>query len=106
MRHVVYAGSVPSQADVVRLLVTMVIVATGAGIAVIARPSWRAVGLLVLATVWWLWIGVDGPVLVSRGSHGLHLGDAVALIGALGAGAGALRLVLRRPQRDQHTTKP
>lgn len=77
----------------------MIAIAGGAGVTVILRPGWLAVGGLMTAALWWLWVDMEGPTLVMSGSHGLHLADIPVLVAAAAAGVGALRLVLRRRDR-------
>lgn len=82
--------------EVSRLLWTVVVVSAATGVIVALRPSWRRVAGLVAAALTWLWIDMEGPTLISRGTHGLHVADVPVLIALAAAGAATLRLVLRR----------
>jgi len=78
--------------EVTRLLWTMITTAAVSAVVVVARPSWRRVCALVAAGAVWAWVDMEGPVLVSRGSHGLHLADVPVVIVWLAAAAGGGRL--------------
>ncbi len=86
--------------EVTRLLWTVIVLATAAGLFVAARPTWHTVATLAAADLVWLWIDMEGPVLLSRGTHGLHLADVPVVISlpALVIAAGRL-LALRRSTR-------
>ncbi|MBA2558374.1 MAG: hypothetical protein H0V07_00505 [Propionibacteriales bacterium] len=92
----VLAGVIPSGGDVDRLLGSVLALAVIAALWVIVRPTWLRVVCLVVADLWWVWIGMDGPTLVSRGTHGIHLGDVPVLVTLPAALTSALRLWLQR----------
>lgn len=78
--------------EVARLLWTMISTAAVSGLVVVARPSWRRTLGLVAAGAVWAWVDMEGPVLVSRGSRGLHLADVPVVLVWLAAAAAAGRL--------------
>lgn len=82
--------------EVARLLWSMIAAATLAGALAVRRPSWRAVGALLAGASAWMWVDMEGPTLVSWGTHGLHLADVPVLVAGAGAALAALRLLLRR----------
>ena len=82
--------------EVSRLLWVTIVVATAAGVITVLRPTWRRIAGLVAAALTWLWIDMEGQVLISRGTHGLHMADLPVVIAIAGAGAAVVRLVLRR----------
>lgn len=82
--------------EVTRLLGTMIVVAAGAGLLTALRPEWRRVAALIAADVVWMWIDMEGPVLVSRGTHGIHLADVAVLATVPGILVAAVTLALRR----------
>jgi hypothetical protein len=82
--------------EVARLLWTVVVMATAAGSVVAVRPSWLAVTGLLSANLVWLWVDMEGPVLVSRGTHGLHVADIPVAISAVAVAVAVVRLVVRR----------
>jgi hypothetical protein len=82
--------------EVTRLLWTMIVVSSVAGLITVLRPSVRwVVGLVVAAPVW-MWIDMEGPVLVSRGSHGLHVADVPVVIAFVAVVIAGARLWRRR----------
>ncbi len=89
--------------EVARLLWTMITTAAVAGVVVVARPSLRRTAGLVAAGIVWSWVDMEGPVLVSRGSHGLHLADVPVVLVWLAALAAAARLWWRSRRRSQPT---
>lgn len=82
--------------EVARLLWSVIGLAAGAALMTILRPGWVALVALVVADLWWLWIDMEGPVLVERGSHGVHLADVPVLVTLPALAIGAGRLWLRR----------
>jgi hypothetical protein len=82
--------------EVNRLLWTVLVVAAAAGVVAVLRPTSRRVAALVAAALTWAWIDMEGPVLVTRGSHGLHFADLPVIVALAAGGAAALRLVRRR----------
>lgn len=90
--------------EVERLLWTVLVVAATAGVMTVLRPTWRRVAALCASAVTWAWIDMEGPVLVSRGAHGLHLADLPVVIALVTAAAAALRLLRRRRSRTLWTT--
>jgi hypothetical protein len=81
--------------EVARLLWTVILVAMVAGAAVVLRPSIRRIGAFAAASVVWLWIDMEGPVLLSRGDHGLHLADVPVAIGLAAILVAGIRLLIR-----------
>lgn len=82
--------------EVSRLLWTALIVAAAAGVIAFLGPTWRRVAALVAAGLIWAWIDMEGPVLLTSGTHGLHQADIPVVVVLAAAGAATLRLVLRR----------
>jgi hypothetical protein len=82
--------------EVSRLLWTVIVLATAAGLFVAARPTWHTVAALAAADLVWLWVDMEGPVLLSRGTHGLHLADVPVVISLPALAIGAGRLLARR----------
>lgn len=87
--------------EVARLLWTMTAVASVVALLVVLRPSWNRVAGLAVGSVVWLWIDMEGPVLVSRGSHGVHLADLPVAIGLAATAVGAVRLLFRARSRGR-----
>jgi len=81
--------------EVARLLWTALVVAAVTGTIAVLRPTLRRVAVLASAALTWTWIDMEGPVLVSRGTHGLHLADLPVVVAFAAAGAAALRLAIR-----------
>ena len=81
--------------EVSRLLWTVIVVSAATGVIVALRPTWRRVAGLASAALTWAWIDMEGPTLISRGTHGLHVADVPVVVALAAAGAAALRLVLR-----------
>ena len=99
--HALPQGSSPADpscnvSEVNRLLWTVTVGAAVIGVVAALRPTWRRVAGLVVAALTWVWVDMEGPTLVSRGTHGLHLADVPVVIALALAGVAALRLVLRR----------
>jgi hypothetical protein len=86
--------------EVNRLLWTVTVGAAAIGVFAALRPTWRLVAGLVAAALTWIWVDMEGPTLISRGTHGLHLADLPVVIALALAGVAALRLVLRRRGRS------
>lgn len=82
--------------EVHRLLGTVIAIAVLGSLAAILRPTWRYVAALLAATVVWLWIDMEGAVLASAGSHGIHLADVPVLVTLPSAALSAARLLVRR----------
>lgn len=82
--------------EVTRLLWTVIVLATAAGLFVAARPTWHTVAALAAADLVWLWVDMEGPVLLSRGTHGLHLADVPVVISLPAVVIAAGRLLARR----------
>ncbi len=82
--------------EVNRLLWTVTVGAAVMGVFAALWPTWRLVAGLVAAALTWVWVDMEGPTLISRGTHGLHLADVPVVITLALAGVAALRLVLRR----------
>ena len=98
--HVTPRGSSPADpscnvSEVNRLLWTVLVVAAATGVTAVLRPTWRRVVALVASALTWAWIDMEGPVLVSRATHGLHLADVPVVVALAAAAAAAVRLVLR-----------
>jgi hypothetical protein len=74
----------------------MILLAGAAATFVIVRPSWNAVARLAAASLVWVWIDMEGPVLVSRGTHGIHLADIPVVITVPSLVVAAARLWWRR----------
>ncbi|MBA2560164.1 MAG: hypothetical protein H0V07_09815 [Propionibacteriales bacterium] len=66
--------------EVARLLWTMIALAAAASVLLVVRPRWPHAAGLVAADLLWMWIDMEGPVLVSAGSHGIHLADVPVLL--------------------------
>ena len=79
--------------EVNRLLWTVTVVAAVMGVVAALWPTWRLVAGLVAAALTWVWVDMEGPTLISRGTH---LADVPVFITLALAGVAALRLVLRR----------
>jgi hypothetical protein len=82
--------------EVHRLLGTVIVLAVLGSLAAILRPSWLYVAGLLAATVVWLWIDMEGAVLASAGSHGIHVADVPVLVALPSTALAAARLVVRR----------
>ena len=82
--------------EVNRLLWTVTVAVAVTGVLAALRPTWRLVAGLVAAALIWAWVDMEGPTLVSRGTHGLHFADVPVVIALALAGVAVLRLVLRR----------
>jgi hypothetical protein len=82
--------------EVTRLLWTVIAISAAAGTRVVLRPSWHAVAGLAAASLVWLWIDMEGPVLLRRGTHGIHLADVPVAISLLTILIAAARLLYRR----------
>ena len=82
--------------EVSRLLWTMIVVAAAVGVLVVVLPSWPWVAALAMANLVWLWVDMEGPVLMSRGTHGLHLADVPVVISGADAVIAAARLLAQR----------
>jgi hypothetical protein len=78
------------------ILWTMLVVPGAAGVLAVRWPGWRWVGGLTGAAVVWAWIDMEGPVLVSRGSHGLHVADVPVVIAFVAVVIAGARLWRRR----------
>lgn len=93
----VHSGADPScdKTEVARLLWTMISLAAGVGLMTIIRPRWRGIAALIAADLLWLWIDMEGPVLIARGSHGIHLADIPVVVTLPPIIIGAARLWLR-----------
>jgi hypothetical protein len=85
--------------EVTRLLWTMVVLAAAAGVFVVMRASWYAVAGLAAGNLVWLWIDMEGPVLISRGTHGVHVADIPVLISFAAIVVAVVRLVTQRRRR-------
>jgi hypothetical protein len=99
------ANPVCDVSELSRLLWTAIAVAGAAGLLGVVRPSWQWVAGLTGAGLVWLWIDMEGPVLVARGTHGVHLADIPVAITLAAAALAAARLLLWRRTRsdpDQH----
>ncbi len=82
--------------EVTRLLWTMIAVAAAVGVLVVVRPSWSRVAALAAGNLVWLWIDREGPVLISRGTHGLHLADVPVVVSGAAIVIAVARLVAQR----------
>lgn len=82
--------------EVSRLLWTVLAVVTVSGVAVAWRPTWRRVAGLAAFAVTWAWIDMEGPVLVSSGTHGIHVADLPVIAAVATGSVAAVRLALRR----------
>jgi hypothetical protein len=97
--HAARSGAVDQScqvSEVSRLLWTALVVAAATGVIAFLGPTWRRVAALVAAGLIWAWVDMEGPVLLTSGSHGLHQADLPVLVVLAAAGASTLRLVLRR----------
>jgi len=94
----VFAADDPTcdKSEVSRLLWTMITLAAAAGLMTVVRPRWAAVAALVAADLVWVWIDMEGPVLLAVGSHGLHLADVPVVVTLPAVIIAAARLWLRR----------
>lgn len=91
--------------EVARLLWSMIALAVGAGVILVARPRWLGLAALVAADLLWVWIDMEGPTLVVRGGHGLHLADVPVLVTVPALALGTVRLWLRRRQASASTLR-
>lgn len=82
--------------EVHRLLGTVIVIAVLGSLAAVLRPTWMYVAALLTTTVVWLWIDMEGAVLASVGSHGIHVADVPVLVTLPSTALAALRLVMRR----------
>ena len=82
--------------EVTRLLWTVIVVAAAGGVLVVVRPSWGRVAALAAANLVWLWIDMEGPVLIARGTHGLHLADVPVAVSGVAVVIAIARLVVQR----------
>ncbi len=82
--------------EVSRLLWTMIVLAALASIALVIRPRLNHAAILCAADLVWLWIDMEGPVLISRGTHGIHLADVPVLVTTPALLICAVQLLLRR----------
>jgi len=82
--------------EVQRLLGTVIVTAVIASLATVLRPTWRHVVVLLGATAVWLWIDMEGAVLASAGSHGIHVADVPVLVTLPSTALAAARLVAQR----------
>ena len=97
---VVYRSSPPDPScnvsEVARLLWTVIVLAAVNGLLVVARPTWRRALSSAGAAAIWTWIDMEGPVLVARGSHGIHLADVPVALTLLAVTVAVLRLLTHR----------
>jgi uncharacterized membrane protein YccC len=87
------------------LLWAVTAVACAAGTLAVVRPSWPWVFGLTTASVVWAAMGLGGPVLVSRGSHGVHVADLPIAVAIAAAVVVAFRLWRRRSHPGGANTK-
>ena len=91
--------------EVRRLLWSVLTLAVAAGGYSVARPNWRRAGGLAATAIVWLWIDMEGPVLVDLGGrHGVHFADLPVIVALLASGATAVRMMLQRARRYMTTT--
>lgn len=82
--------------EVTRLLGTMIVLGAVGGLLTAWRPQWHRVAALIVADVVWMWIDMEGPVLVSRGTHGIHLADVAVIATLPGIAVAIVTLALRQ----------
>jgi len=75
---------------------SMIVVSVGVGLVTVLRPSWRSTSGLLASAVVWTWIDMEGPVLVGRDGHGLHLADVPVVLAVLAVGVAGGRLLWRQ----------